>query len=110
MTDTPPPRLPPARLTGGGDDLQRGRARRRAGGGVVGRVVDLLLPLSLVLALSPVPVIAVVLLLLAHGAHRSSVAFLAGWGGGIAGVTVLSALLLESAEGQTSHARHRRPA
>jgi hypothetical protein len=40
----------------------------------VGRVVDTLLPLSLVLALSPVPVITVVLFLLADGvAHTSAV-------------------------------------
>lgn len=67
----------------------------------MGQVVDLLLPLSLVLALSPVPVVTVVLLLLADGAARTSAAFLAGWAGGIAGVTVGSALLLRSAEPAT---------
>jgi hypothetical protein len=53
-------------------------------------VVDTLLPLSLVLALSPVPVITVVLLVLADGVARTGAAFLAGWVGGIAGATVVS--------------------
>jgi hypothetical protein len=64
----------------------------------VGGVVDTLLPLSLVLALSPVPVITVVLLLLADGVARTGAAFLAGWVGGIAGATVVSSLLLGSAD------------
>jgi len=67
----------------------------------VGTVVDTLLPLSLVLALSPVPVLTVVLLLLADGAPHTSAAFLVGWVGGIAGATLVSALLLDSAEAAT---------
>ena len=67
----------------------------------MGTVVDTLLPLSLVLALSPVPVLTVVLLLLADGAMRTSAAFLVGWVGGIAGATLVSALLLDSAEAAT---------
>jgi hypothetical protein len=63
----------------------------------VEQVVEVLLPLSLVLALSPVPIITVVLLLLADGPARTSAAFLAGWVGGIAGATLVSSLLLESA-------------
>jgi hypothetical protein len=67
----------------------------------VGTVVDTLLPLSLVLALSPVPVLTVVLLLLSDGAAHTSTAFLVGWVGGIAGATLVSSLLLESAEAAT---------
>jgi Sap, sulfolipid-1-addressing protein len=67
----------------------------------VGAVVDTLLPLSLVLALSPVPVLTVVLLLQSDGAAHTSAAFLVGWVGGVAGATLVASLLLESAEAAT---------
>jgi hypothetical protein len=56
-------------------------------------VVSDLLPLGVVVAISPVPVIAVILMLLAPGAHRTSAGFLAGWTVGIAGTTTVVLLL-----------------
>jgi hypothetical protein len=56
--------------------------------GPMGRVVASLLPLAVVVAVSPVPIIAVVLMLLTPRAGGTSAGFLAGWIVGIAGVTV----------------------
>jgi hypothetical protein len=53
----------------------------------MGRVVAALLPLAVVVAVSPVPIIAVVLMLLTPKAVGTSAGFLAGWVAGIAGVT-----------------------
>jgi len=53
---------------------------------VMGQVIGDLLPLALGVALSPVPVIAVILMLLSPWATASSVAFVAGW---VVGMTVL---------------------
>jgi hypothetical protein len=63
----------------------------------VGAVVGGLLPLAVVVAVSPVPVIAVVLLLLAARAADTGVGFLLGWVAGIAGATTGSLLLLGDA-------------
>ena len=58
-------------------------------GGVAGH----LLSLAAVVAISPVPIIAVTLLLLAPRARRTGAGFLAGWVAGIAGVTTVVLLL-----------------
>jgi hypothetical protein len=63
----------------------------------VAAVVGGLLPLAVVVAVSPLPVIAVVLLLLADRAADTGVAFLLGWVAGIAGATTGSLFLLGSA-------------
>lgn len=59
----------------------------------MGRVVRDLLPLAAVVAISPVPIIAVTLLLLAPRARRSGAGFLAGWIAGIAGITTVVLLV-----------------
>jgi Sap, sulfolipid-1-addressing protein len=48
-----------------------------------------LLPLAVVVAISPVPIVAVILMLLTPKAGGTSVGFLAGWVAGIAGVTTM---------------------
>ncbi|WP_029432241.1 GAP family protein [Blastococcus sp. URHD0036] len=53
----------------------------------MGDVVGALLPLAAVVAVSPLPVLAAVLMLLAARAARTGPGFLAGWVVGIAGVT-----------------------
>jgi threonine/homoserine/homoserine lactone efflux protein len=53
----------------------------------MGSVVTALLPLAVVVAVSPVPIIAVVLMLLTPRAAGTSAGFLVGWVVGIAGVT-----------------------
>jgi threonine/homoserine/homoserine lactone efflux protein len=55
--------------------------------GPIGPVVASLLPLAVVVAVSPAPIIAVVLMLLTPRAGGTSAGFLAGWIVGIAGVT-----------------------
>ncbi|WP_019146307.1 GAP family protein [Aeromicrobium massiliense] len=62
-------------------------------------VVGELLPLALGVAISPVPIIAVILMLLAPRARAASVAFLAGWVVGITVVVGLVALLVDPATG-----------
>jgi hypothetical protein len=64
----------------------------------VGALVGGLLPLAALVALSPVPVIAAVLLLLADEAAAASVAFLIGWVVGIAGATLASLVLVSGAD------------
>ena len=58
-----------------------------------------LLPLAVVVAISPVPIIAVTLMLLAEKAAGTSAGFLVGWVVGIAGATIASLFLVGSAEG-----------
>ena len=53
---------------------------------MVGEVIGELLPVALGVAISPVPVIAVILMLLAPHAKTASVSFLAGW---ILGITLV---------------------
>jgi hypothetical protein len=55
----------------------------------VERVVAALLPLAVVVAISPVPILAVVLMLLAPRARATGPGFLLGWVAGIAGVTTV---------------------
>src|SRR3954469_4425536 len=59
----------------------------------MGQVVGDLLPLAVGVAISPIPVIAVVLMLLAPKAGGTSAGFLLGWTVGIGGVTTLFLLL-----------------
>jgi Sap, sulfolipid-1-addressing protein len=66
-----------------------GRGTRR--GGVMGQAIGGSLPLAVGIALSPIPIIAVVLMLTSHQAKVNGPAFLAGWllGLGIVGAIVL---------------------
>lgn len=61
----------------------------------MGEVIGELLPLALGVAISPVPVIAVILMLLAPQARAASVAFLVGWVAGIAVVVTVVTLVLD---------------
>ena len=61
----------------------------------MGRLVGDLLPLAIVVAISPVPIVAVLLMLLAPKARPTSAGFLAGWLVGIAGVTTVVLLLAD---------------
>ena len=69
-----------------------------AGGDLVGRVVGDLLPLAVVVAISPVPIVAVILMLLAPRAGGVGAGFLVGWLVGIAGVTTVVLLLTSHAD------------
>jgi threonine/homoserine/homoserine lactone efflux protein len=62
---------------------------------LVGEVVGALLPVALGVAISPVPLIAVILMLLAARARAASVAFLVGWVVGIALVVGVVALVVD---------------
>lgn len=55
----------------------------------MGQTIGELLPLALGVAISPVPIIAVILMLIAPHARKVSLWFLGGWLGGILGVTLL---------------------
>jgi threonine/homoserine/homoserine lactone efflux protein len=59
----------------------------------MGPVVGDLLPLAVAVAISPVPIIAVILMLLAPKAGGTSAGFLVGWVLGIAGTTTLFVVL-----------------
>src|SRR5215211_487366 len=59
----------------------------------MGRVLGDLLPLAVGVAISPIPIIAVILMLLAPEAGGTSAGFLAGWVVGIVGATTLFLLL-----------------
>ena len=67
----------------------------------MGAVIGDLLPLGLGVALSPIPISAVILMLLSRQAARTSTGFLAGWVAGIVVVTVVVFLLVGQA-GNTS--------
>jgi threonine/homoserine/homoserine lactone efflux protein len=60
----------------------------------VGNVIGDLLPVALGVAISPVPIIAVILMLLAPDAKAASVAFLVGWMVGITVVVVVASLVV----------------
>ena len=60
----------------------------------MGAVGGDLLPLAVGVAISPVPVIAVILMLLSRQAARTGTGFLAGWVAGIVVVTVAVLLLV----------------
>ena len=57
----------------------------------MGAVIGDLLPLGLGVAISPIPIIAVILMLLSRQAARTSTGFLAGW---VAGIVVVTAVVL----------------
>jgi threonine/homoserine/homoserine lactone efflux protein len=59
----------------------------------MGAVIGDLLPLAVGVAISPIPIIAVILMLLAPKAGGTSTGFLVGWLVGIAGATTLFLLL-----------------
>ena len=67
----------------------------------MGAVIGDLLPLGLSVAISPIPIAAVILMLLSRQAARTSTGFLAGWVAGIVVVT-LAVLLLVGQAGNTS--------
>jgi threonine/homoserine/homoserine lactone efflux protein len=67
----------------------------------VGAVIGDLLPLGLGVAISPIPISAVILMLLSRRAARTSTGFLAGWVAGIVVVTVVLLVLVGQA-GNTS--------
>jgi threonine/homoserine/homoserine lactone efflux protein len=67
----------------------------------MGQVIGDLLPLALGVAISPIPIIAVILMLLSKRAARTSVGFLLGWTVGIVAVTVIVIVLVGQA-GDTS--------
>jgi threonine/homoserine/homoserine lactone efflux protein len=64
----------------------------------MGGVIGDLLPTALGVAISPVPIIAVILMLLAPRAKAASVGFMVGWVAGIAVVITLVALLVDPVE------------
>ncbi len=64
----------------------------------MGALIGDLLPLAVGIAVSPVPVIATILMLLSPRAGRTSSAFLLGWVAGIAAVTVLATLVAGAVE------------
>ncbi|KQW48509.1 hypothetical protein ASC77_07085 [Nocardioides sp. Root1257] len=61
------------------------------------RVLGDLLPLALGVAISPVPIIATILMLLAPRARGTSIGFLAGWVSGIVAATAVFTLIASSA-------------
>lgn len=67
----------------------------------MGTVIGDLLPLALGVAISPIPIIAVILMLLSKQAAKTSIGFLFGWIIGIVVVTVVVLLLVGQA-GDTS--------
>jgi hypothetical protein len=62
----------------------------------MGQVIGELLPLALGVAISPVPIVAVILMLLAPKAGGTSAGFLVGWVVGIAGASTAFLLLARS--------------
>jgi hypothetical protein len=65
----------------------------------MGEVIGELLPLALGVAISPLPIIAVILMLLAPRATAGAWSFLAGWVAGIAAVLTVVALLIAPVDG-----------
>jgi len=68
----------------------------------VGGLAPDLLPLAVVVAISPVPILAVLLMLLTPKARGTSAGFLAGWLAGIAGVTTAVLLLADEPDPDSS--------
>ena len=60
----------------------------------MGAVIGSLLPLAVGVAISPIPIIAVILMLLSRRPARTSTGFLTGWVVGIVVVTVVAMLLV----------------
>jgi len=65
------------------------------GGAVMGGMIGDVLPSALGVAISPVPIIAVILMLLAPHARAASVAYLFGWVVGITAVVVVVTLVVD---------------
>ena len=63
----------------------------------MGAVIGVLLPLGVSVAISPIPIVAVILMLLSGQAARTSTGFLAGWVVGIVVVTVVVLVLVGQA-------------
>ena len=63
----------------------------------MGTVIGDLLPLAIGVAISPIPIIAVILMLLSRQAGKNSVGFLVGWVAGIVAVTTVVLLLVGQA-------------
>jgi threonine/homoserine/homoserine lactone efflux protein len=63
----------------------------------MGAVIGDLLPLAIGVAISPIPIIAVILMLMSRQAGRTSVGFLIGWVAGIVVVTTVVLLLVGNA-------------
>ena len=63
----------------------------------MGAVIGELLPLGVSVAISPIPIVAVILMLLSGQAARTSTGFLAGWVVGIVVVTVVVLVLVGQA-------------
>jgi hypothetical protein len=68
----------------------------------VRQVVGDLLPIAVGVAISPVPVIAVILMLFSPEAGSASLAFLAGWVVGLTLVVVVVALVVDPVDGSTA--------
>jgi threonine/homoserine/homoserine lactone efflux protein len=63
----------------------------------VGQVIGDLLPLAVGVAISPIPIIAVILMLLSKQAGKTSLGFLLGWLVGLVGVVVVVLVLVGQA-------------
>jgi threonine/homoserine/homoserine lactone efflux protein len=70
----------------------------------MGQALGDLLPLAVGIAISPMPIIAAILMLLSRNAARSSTGFLAGWVAGIVVVTVVVFVLVGQAGKQSDGA------
>lgn len=68
----------------------------------MGNAIGDILPLAIGVAVSPVPIIAVILMLFSRKARSNSVAFLAGWIAGMAAVGIIVLLLGNAADIGTS--------
>jgi hypothetical protein len=68
----------------------------------MGSVIGDILPTALGVAISPVPIIAVILMLLAPHAKAASVAFLVGWVAGIAILVTVVALVVDPRSDSTA--------
>jgi Sap, sulfolipid-1-addressing protein len=68
----------------------------------MGPAVRTLLPLAAAVAISPVPIVAVILMLLAPRAHGSSAGLLIGWTAGIVLATGASLLVVEAGDAEDS--------
>lgn len=64
----------------------------------MGPVVGDLLPIAVGVAISPVPVIAIILMLITPRARSNGIAFLVGWSGAIAIVTIVGGVVLGAAD------------
>ncbi|MGI5328626.1 GAP family protein [Actinomadura nitritigenes] len=59
----------------------------------MGEVIGTLLPLAIGVAISPIPIIAIILMLLAPRARATGLGFLAGWVGGVLAATIVLLLI-----------------